>query len=104
MAINIQRQLKDCQGRSRYKHVIHTTIKYKDKLEMIINQMIDNITLKDKAIEMYDQSLSSTTKQIRGGQNCDNLKTPISIDEPYRYHESSHCLQFSDLWFILLLF
>jgi len=97
MATNIKRQLNDCQGRSRFKHVIHRKLSYKEKLEIIINQMIDNITFNN---EMYDKHSSSITKQIRGGQNCDNTKTPDYIVESYRYHESSHCLQFSDLWLI----
>uniref|UniRef100_A0A2S2Q980 Generative cell specific-1/HAP2 domain-containing protein n=1 Tax=Sipha flava TaxID=143950 RepID=A0A2S2Q980_9HEMI len=96
MATNIERQLHDCQGRSRFKHVIHTRNNYKDKFEIIINQIVDNITLDSD--EVYDKR-SSSTNQIRGGQNCENLKTPKYIDEPYRYHESSHCLQFSDLWY-----
>lgn len=100
MAINIKRQLNDCQGRSRFKHVIHTTKSYnEDEFDMIINQMIDNMTSSDsEIIKMNDKKSSTTKKQIRGGQNCDDLKTPKYVNEPYRYHESSHCLQFSDLW------
>lgn len=99
MAINIQRQLNDCHGRSRFKHVIHTTKGYnEDELEIIINRMIDNMTSSNsETVGMYNEK-SSTTKQIRGGQNCDDIKTPQYINEPYRYHESSHCLEFSDLW------
>lgn len=62
---------------------------------MVINQMVDNIT--SDSDEVYDK-ISDSANQIRGGQNCENSKTPGYIDEPYRYHESSHCLQFSDLW------
>lgn len=95
MAINIKRQLNDCEGRSRFKHVIHTRNNYKDEFEMVINQLVDNITSDN--VEVYDTT-SGSTNQIRGGQNCQNSKTPEYIKEPYRYHESSHCLQFSDLW------
>lgn len=90
MATNIKRQLADCQGRSRFKHVIHTTRTYKEELDMVINQLVDNITLTEKT--------SNITEQIRGGQNCDDKITPRYINEHYRYHESGHCLQFSDLW------
>lgn len=90
MAININRQLKDCHGRSRFKHVIHTTRTYKEELNMAISQLVDNITLNEKS--------SSNTEQIRGGQNCEDTKSPSYINEPSRYHESTHCLQFSDLW------
>lgn len=95
MEINIKRQLTDCKGRSRFKHVIHTTKSYKEEVEMVINQMVDNITSED---EKVSDNRSHIIRQIRGGQNCDDSKWPRYIDEPYRYHESSHCLQFSDLW------
>lgn len=93
MEINIKRQLIDCEGRSRFKHVIHTTKSYEEEVEMVINQMVDNIT----SDEISDNR-SCITRQIRGGQNCNDTKSPRYVDEPYRYHESSHCLQFSDLW------
>lgn len=101
MAINIKRQLIDCQGRSRFKHVFHTTERYTNEFEMAINQIADNITSDNEMAEIYNKR-SSTTKQIRGGQDCDNTKTPVYVNEPYRYHESSHCLQFSDLWLVII--
>lgn len=63
---------------------------------MIINQMVDNITSNN---EMNGVN-SNTNQQIRGGQSCDNTISPTYIKEAYRYHESSHCLEFSDLWLI----
>lgn len=99
MAINIKRQLNDSQGRSRFKHVIHTTKGYEDKFDIVINQVVDNITSNN---EMAKRTYY--TKQIRGGQDCENTKTPGYVDEPYRYHESSHCLQFSDLWLDIIFF
>lgn len=95
MEINIKRQLIDCKGRSRFKHVIHTTKSYREEVEMVIDQMVDNITSEDTNVS---DKKSQIIRQIRGGQNCDDSKSPRYVDEPYRYHESSHCLQFSDLW------
>lgn len=35
----------------------------------------------------------------RGGQDCNDKYTPANILNPEEYHSSSHCLQFSDLWY-----
>lgn len=35
--------------------------------------------------------------QARGGQNCADRTTPPFVD-PEKFHESTHCLRFSDLW------
>lgn len=98
MSTNVERQLNDCEGRSRFKHVIHTTNNYRQEFDMVIDQLVDNITSninnKNKTADL------SNKKQIRGGQNCDDIRTPEYVNEPYRYHESSHCLQFSDLWLV----
>ncbi|XP_065168416.1 uncharacterized protein [Atheta coriaria] len=36
--------------------------------------------------------------QKRGGQNCADRYTPPGLD-PEHYHESTHCLRFSDVWY-----
>nr|CAD7409676.1 unnamed protein product [Timema poppensis] len=36
--------------------------------------------------------------QARGGQSCADRTAPTKVD-PVRYHESAHCLRFSDLWY-----
>ncbi|XP_067000943.2 hapless 2 [Anabrus simplex] len=36
--------------------------------------------------------------QVRGGQDCADRSTPPNAD-PRTYHESAHCLRFSDLWY-----
>ncbi|CAG2052984.1 unnamed protein product [Timema podura] len=36
--------------------------------------------------------------QARGGQSCADRTAPTNVD-PVRYHESAHCLRFSDLWY-----
>ncbi|CAH1393972.1 unnamed protein product [Nezara viridula] len=53
--------------------------------------------------ESYD--LSRDTRQIsvsgvqkRGGQSCVDRYIPIWAN-PFTYHESAHCLRFSDLWY-----
>lgn len=97
MATNIERQMKNCQGQSRFKHVIHRKNTYKEEIAMVINQMADNITSNDKIVKMYGMK-SNINQQIRGGQDCGNNITPNYVKEAYRYHESSHCLEFSDLW------
>lgn len=40
----------------------------------------------------------SSGSQRRGGQNCADRYTPPKLD-PQTYHESTHCLKFSDLWY-----
>lgn len=98
MSTNVERQLNDCEGRSRFKHVIHTTNNYRQEFDMVIDQLVDNITSNNK--NKNKTADLSNNKQIRGGQNCDDIRTPEYVNEPYRYHESSHCLQFSDLWLV----
>lgn len=36
--------------------------------------------------------------QTRGGQNCADRYTPPDVD-PDTYHDSTHCLKFSDIWY-----
>nr|CAD7399873.1 unnamed protein product [Timema cristinae] len=36
--------------------------------------------------------------QARGGQSCADRTAPTKVD-PVTYHESAHCLRFSDLWY-----
>uniref|UniRef100_A0A2S2PS82 Protein HAPLESS 2-B n=1 Tax=Schizaphis graminum TaxID=13262 RepID=A0A2S2PS82_SCHGA len=102
MAVNIERQMHDCHGQSRFKHVIHAKNALNEDIEMLISRMVNNIDSDDEIIaEVANNTESSHThkEQIRGGQNCDSTNTPEYIDEAYRYHESSHCLEFSDLWY-----
>lgn len=40
----------------------------------------------------------SSGNQRRGGQNCADRYTPPKVN-PQTYHESTHCLRFSDLWY-----
>lgn len=39
-----------------------------------------------------------TYHQIRGGQNCLDTRTPPFAD-PNTYHDSTHCLRYSDIWY-----
>ncbi|XP_022160119.1 hapless 2-like [Myzus persicae] len=100
MAVNVERQMNDCQGRSRFKHVAHGVNALNEDIEIMISQMVDNLD-SDNEIIANDTVGSSHTykKQIRGGQNCESTNTPGYVDEAYRFHESSHCLKFSDLWY-----
>ncbi|XP_039281669.1 uncharacterized protein LOC111062487 isoform X2 [Nilaparvata lugens] len=41
---------------------------------------------------------SPNGNQIRGGQSCLERNTPPGVD-PITYHESAHCLRYSDLWY-----
>ncbi|RZF47472.1 hypothetical protein LSTR_LSTR007399 [Laodelphax striatellus] len=41
---------------------------------------------------------SPNGNQIRGGQSCIDRSTPPGVD-PITYHESAHCLRYSDLWY-----
>jgi len=101
MAVNIKRQMNDCQGRSRFKHVVHSKNALNEDIEMLISRTVDNLDSDDKIISEFTYNTESShtyREQIRGGQNCDSTNTPEYVDEAYRYHESSHCLEFSDLW------
>ncbi|KAE9545586.1 hypothetical protein AGLY_001129 [Aphis glycines] len=101
MAVNIKRQMNDCQGRSRFKHVVHSKNALNEDIEMLISRTVDNLDSDDKIISEFTHNTESShtyREQIRGGQNCDSTNTPEYVDEAYRYHESSHCLEFSDLW------
>lgn len=101
MAVNIQRQMRDCQGQTRFRHVVHgRNALLNEDIETLISRMVDNIDSDDEVIS-NDTLRSSGThkKQIRGGQSCESTNTPAeNVDEEYRFHESSHCLKFSDLW------
>lgn len=50
----------------------------------------------DEHIREKRQMTSSGT-QIRGGQDCIDRTTPNGVN-PITYHESTHCLRFSELW------
>ncbi|XP_060878381.1 hapless 2-like [Metopolophium dirhodum] len=103
MAVNIQRQMNDCQGQTRFRHVVHgRNALLNEDIETLISRMVDNIDSDDEMIANDTERSSSGTykKQIRGGQSCESTNTPAgNLDEEYRFHESSHCLQFSDLWY-----
>jgi len=102
MAVNIQRQMNDCQGKTRFRHVVHgRNSLLNEDIETLISRMVDNIDSDDEMIANDTGRSSSGTykKQIRGGQSCESTNMPaVNVDEEYRFHESSHCLQFSDLW------
>lgn len=44
------------------------------------------------------RQISSGGSQIRGGQSCANRYTPHGLN-PESYHESTHCLRFSEVWY-----
>ncbi|XP_075223850.1 uncharacterized protein LOC142325705 [Lycorma delicatula] len=52
---------------------------------------------KTKKKKVKRQILSSGV-QFRGGQSCIDRSVP-SFADPVTYHESAHCLRFSDLWY-----
>jgi len=100
MAVNIERQMNDCQGRSRFKHVVHGVNALNEDIEMMISQMVDNLG-EDNEITANDTARTSSTykKQIRGGQDCESTaNTPGNVEQAYRFLESIHCLISSDLW------
>lgn len=45
-----------------------------------------------------DADSRNVTRQKRGGQNCDDRSAPANVADS-AYHESAHCLRFSDLWY-----
>jgi len=103
MAVNIQRQMNDCHGQTRFRHVVHgRNALLNEDIETLISRLVDNIDSDDEMTANNDTGRSSSgtyKKQIRGGQSCESTNTPAgNVDEEYRFHESSHCLQFSDLW------
>lgn len=50
-----------------------------------------------------DESRAKERRQIRGGQDCSDRRHPPNVDA-LKYLESAHCLRFSDLWYVFLLF
>ncbi|KAK5648738.1 hypothetical protein RI129_003630 [Pyrocoelia pectoralis] len=44
------------------------------------------------------RQIYSSGDQARGGQNCADRYTPPKLN-PEEYHESAHCLKFSDVWY-----
>ncbi|XP_031328206.1 hapless 2-like [Photinus pyralis] len=44
------------------------------------------------------RQIHSSGDQARGGQNCVDRYTPPMLN-PEGYHESAHCLKFSDVWY-----
>uniref|UniRef100_T1HSQ8 HAP2-GCS1 domain-containing protein n=1 Tax=Rhodnius prolixus TaxID=13249 RepID=T1HSQ8_RHOPR len=44
------------------------------------------------------RQITSSGTQVRGGQSCLDRHTPMRAD-PETYHESAHCLVFSELWY-----
>lgn len=101
MEVNIQRQMRDCQGHTRFRHVVHgRNALLNEDIETLISRMVDNIDSENEVIANDTLGSSGTyKKQIRGGQSCESTNTPAeNVDEEYRFHESSHCLKFSDLW------
>lgn len=52
----------------------------------------------DNFIALGKRQVVSSGNQRRGGQNCADRYTPPKLN-PETYHESTHCLRFSDLWY-----
>lgn len=49
--------------------------------------------------DAYDKrQIQPSGVQLRGGQNCADRYTPPNAD-PNSYHESTHCLRFSPVWY-----
>ncbi|KAI4467072.1 protein hapless 2 [Holotrichia oblita] len=49
--------------------------------------------------DSYDKrQIQPSGVQLRGGQNCADRYTPANAD-PNSYHESTHCLRFSPVWY-----
>ncbi|CAH0552102.1 unnamed protein product [Brassicogethes aeneus] len=51
-----------------------------------------------KDFNSNDKGLKNVNPQIRGGQDCNDCFTPPSANKA-TYHQSAHCLDFSDLWY-----
>ncbi|KAK9872518.1 hypothetical protein WA026_017985 [Henosepilachna vigintioctopunctata] len=51
-----------------------------------------------KQIEKKEKAKNFPFMHPRGGQDCSNRTCPPGVD-PRKYHESTHCLVFSELWY-----
>ncbi|RZF42293.1 hypothetical protein LSTR_LSTR003911 [Laodelphax striatellus] len=68
-----------------------------EKIEKRDNEKMECSRLK-KNTKKVRRQVSSNGNQIRGGQNCIDRYVPSGAN-PITYHESAHCLRFSDLWY-----
>lgn len=72
-----------------------------DKLRRKRSAFLKDSNMHDSDVtdERYTKrQISSGGSQIRGGQSCANRYTPPGLN-PERYHESTHCLRFSEVWY-----
>lgn len=90
--------MKRSLGRSRNKNSLRQS-HMRDRFRKVIfkRQLEDDVPATTKECLPTNQILSGGV-QIRGGQNCADRYTPPGLD-PESYHESTHCLRFSDLWY-----
>ncbi|KAK9500046.1 hypothetical protein O3M35_001388 [Rhynocoris fuscipes] len=75
--------------------------KHKDIARNIktINQNKENLkNSRRKKHKRSKRQITSSGIQIRGGQSCVDRHTPTGVDHE-AYHESAHCLRFSELWY-----
>lgn len=82
-----------------------TTIKqeadeFKEKVDELQKLLKEELELDGEVARKAFQKrqVSSSGNQRRGGQNCADRYTPRKLN-PRTYHESTHCLKFSDLWY-----
>ncbi|CAG9860558.1 unnamed protein product [Phyllotreta striolata] len=70
-----------------------------------LKSMHNNSTYSNNEQSSENRNIENDTSQARphkrGGQNCNDKYTPANIINPDDYHSSSHCLQFSDLWYFV---
>lgn len=71
-----------------------------DELQKLLNDQLEleSQAAQDVLSKKERRQVSSSGNQRRGGQNCADRYTPHKLD-PITYHESTHCLKFSDLWY-----
>ncbi|GJQ81394.1 hypothetical protein Trydic_g18259 [Trypoxylus dichotomus] len=61
------------------------------------NSSSDSMEFPD-GVSLGKRQIQSSGVQRRGGQNCADRYTPPHVD-PQGYHESTHCLRFSPVWY-----
>lgn len=83
-----------------YDVIVPTGKNLKRKVEELERLLSDQLLLENQAAEKAEEKrqVVSSGNQRRGGQNCADRYTPPKLD-PGKYHESTHCLKFSDLWY-----
>ncbi|KAI5756177.1 hypothetical protein M8J77_022763 [Diaphorina citri] len=71
-------------ARSFFRHVKHSANTSGEVIKKIVKRQI-----------------TSSGVQVRGGQSCVDRIVPSYVTDPDTYHESAHCLRFSDIWYTL---